>query len=79
VARRLVGLTVAGDEVPAAGAPLQAGEKEAGKIRSAAWSPTLGHAIALAYVHRDCAEPGTELRVGDATAVVTALPFVPPA
>jgi folate-binding protein YgfZ len=78
VARRLVGVTVAADAVPAYGAPVRAGEKEVGKIRSTAWSPALGRPIALAYVHRDFTEPGTELRVGEATAVVTALPFVGP-
>jgi folate-binding protein YgfZ len=79
VARRLVGVTVAGDTVPAAGTVLQAGEKEVGKVRSAAWSPALGKPIALAYVHRDYTEPGTALQVGQAAAIVTALPFVPPA
>jgi folate-binding protein YgfZ len=76
VARRLVGLTIAGDQTPPAGEALRAGDREVGKIRSAAWSPSLGRPIALAYAHRDFTEPGTELRVGNATAIVTALPFV---
>jgi len=80
VAKRLVGLTIAGNETPAAGETLRAGDREVGKIRSAAWSPALGRPVALAYAHRDFTEPGTELRVerGGATlsATVTSLPFV---
>jgi folate-binding protein YgfZ len=76
VAKRLVGLALAGEGVPAAGTPLRAGEKEVGKIRSAAWSPALSRPLALAYVHRDFTEPGTELAAAGTTAVVTKLPFV---
>jgi hypothetical protein len=32
--------------------------------------------IALGYVHRDFTTPGTALSVGDAAAIVAALPFV---
>jgi len=80
VARRLVGLTVAGNEVPSRGDPLRAGEKEVGRVTSAVLSPTLGRPIALGYVHHDLAEPGTSVTIvhGDAsfTAEVTRLPFV---
>jgi tRNA-modifying protein YgfZ len=78
VARRLVGLSIAGGDVPTAGEIVHAGDKDAGRIRSAAWSPALGRAVALAYIHRDFTEPGTEVRVGQAGAIVTALPFVAP-
>jgi glycine cleavage system aminomethyltransferase T len=39
-------------------------------------SPALGHAIALAYVHRDFTAPGTALTVDGKAATVSALPFV---
>jgi folate-binding protein YgfZ len=48
-----------------------------GRITSAAWSPRLGQAIALAYVRREV-EPGSTLFVGEPTgraAQVVALPF----
>ena len=77
VAKRLVGLTFeAGAPVPAAGARIVSGEREIGRVTSAAWSPALSRPIALGYVHRDFVDPGTSVAVEGATAVVTALPFV---
>ena len=80
VARKLVGLRVDGDRVPAAGAAIQAGAddtaRDAGRVTSSTWSPALGQPIAIGYVHRDFVEPGTELTVDGAAARVTALPFV---
>lgn len=63
IARRIVGLVMGTPEVPAAGDPLRSGEREAGKITSAVWSPRAGAPIALAMVQRDFFEPGTELTV----------------
>jgi folate-binding protein YgfZ len=77
VARKLVGLVMEGTAVPAAGTAVRADEREAGKVTSAALSPALGRPIALAYVQRDFASPGTRLTVDGAPATVTALPFVP--
>ena len=78
VAKRLVGLAFdASAAVPPAGAPIAAGDREIGRITSAAWSPALARPIALGYVHRDFVEPGTSVAVQGATASVTALPFVP--
>jgi folate-binding protein YgfZ len=59
----------------AAGASLRLGEKEVGRIGSAALSPARGP-IALAIVRRE-AEPGSELAVGEdgVTARVVDLPF----
>jgi folate-binding protein YgfZ len=83
VARRLVGLTVQGDVLPAGGDTLRAGDRDAGRVTSAAWSPSLGVPVALAYAGRDFAEPGTLVQVdhGGAllSATVTGLPFVAPA
>jgi folate-binding protein YgfZ len=61
VARKLVGLRIDGPSVPR-GARLVAGEREIGKVTSAAESPELG-AIALGYVHRDFVDPGTAVEV----------------
>ncbi len=58
-----------------AGAALRLGEKEVGRLGSAAVSPALGP-IGLAIVRRE-AEPGAELAVGEdgVTAEVVGLPF----
>jgi folate-binding protein YgfZ len=71
--RHLRGLRLSAPAQP--GAPLLLGEKEVGRLGSAAVSPALGP-IGLAVVRRE-AEPGTELTVGEdgVTAEVVALPF----
>ncbi len=75
VARRLVGLSLGSGMVPLRGAPITSGTRAAGSVTSAVLSPALGHAIALGYVHRDFAAPGTELTVAGVPATVSALPF----
>jgi folate-binding protein YgfZ len=79
IARRIVGLVIDGVEVPGAGDALRSGDREAGKITSAAWSPLMGSPIAQAMVQRDFFEPGTELAIvhGDheLEARVVELPF----
>ena len=78
VARRLVGLALApGAGVPAHGAPLVSGDRQVGAVTSAAFSPALGHPIALAYVHRDFTAPGTalDLAAPAVRAVVVPVPF----
>jgi folate-binding protein YgfZ len=85
VARRLVGLAAAGSE-PGAGSPavsagdvLVAGDREAGRVTSAAFSPRLGRTVALGYVHRDLAGPGSAVQArhdaGLVPLTVVALPF----
>ena len=71
--RHLRGLLLSGQAEP--GAALRLGEKEVGRLGSAAVSPALG-SIGLAILRRE-AEPGAELAVGEdgVTAEVTALPF----
>ena len=76
VARKLVGLTLTGDAVPAPGAPVRRSGADVGHVTSSTMSPALARPIALAYVHRDFVEPGTEVEVNGQTAVVTVLPFV---
>lgn len=69
---------------PPAGTALLLGGARAGEMASAAYSPTLGAWIALAYLGRDCRAPGTSLALqpedgGEAfEAEVCALPFVEP-
>jgi folate-binding protein YgfZ len=77
VARKLVGLTLDGDSTPEAGAVVRSGDRQIGNVTSAAMSPALRRPIALAYVHRDFLEPGTNVTAGERSATVTALPFVP--
>jgi folate-binding protein YgfZ len=77
VARRLVGLSLTGDVSPIS-VPVRSGEREVGHVTSAAFSPLLERPIALAYVHRDFVQPGTELNVEGRVAVVSVLPFLKP-
>jgi folate-binding protein YgfZ len=75
VAKKLAGLTIGGD-VPSSGAVVTRGDREVGRVTSAVRSTALGKTIALAYLHRDVLEAGTELQVNGATSIVTPLPFV---
>jgi folate-binding protein YgfZ len=87
VARRLVGLLGTSADGPLArGMRLEAGNKAIGSITSAVMSPRLGRPIALAYVHRDSAEPGTVLQATAETeesvprqVTVVTTPFIRPA
>jgi tRNA-modifying protein YgfZ len=76
VARRLVGLTLTGAAVPAAGTAVQAEGRDVGRVTSAVASVALNRPIALAYLHRDFTEAGTPVTVDGAEGVVSALPFV---
>ena len=73
VARRLVGLMLGPTGSDAAGSAV-------GRITSATYSPLVGGDIALGYVPRELAEPGTEVTVafgaGQRRAVVSKTPFV---
>ena len=76
VAKKLVGMVFpAGGVVPPVGEKVKSGEREIGSITSAVMSPRLARPIALGYVHRDFVAPGTRVRVGEAEAEVSALPF----
>ena len=69
----LVGLRF-DDGPPSPGTELAAEGRRAGELTSAVVSPHFG-AIGLGYVKAALAEPGTEVRAGDAVATVTDLPF----
>lgn len=73
VARRLVRLVLdEGTAVPARGDRIVSGEREIGNVTSAAVSPSTGRPIALAYLHRDFASPGTSVDVRHAATVLPA-------
>jgi folate-binding protein YgfZ len=77
VNRRLVGLRLAAGTaaLPAHGTKLLRDGKEIGAITSAVHSPVFGN-IALGFVRREHAEPGTELQLpAGAVARVAPLPF----
>jgi folate-binding protein YgfZ len=70
VARRLVSILFAGMKVPAPGDKIHIGDRPVGEITSAALSPKHDAALALGYVQRDHAAPGTELMVNGSQARV---------
>jgi folate-binding protein YgfZ len=80
VAKKLAGLAFDGTTVPAPGAVVRAGDRDIGRVTSAALSPQMGGAIALGLLHRDFLEPGTHVDViqGEQAlaASVHVLPFV---
>jgi folate-binding protein YgfZ len=79
VNRHLRGLIIESETVPASGAIVQAGEAAVGHVTSAAWSFGRKRPVALAFVRRQHAEPGTAVVVHSGeqsqSATVTALPF----
>ena len=77
VAKKLVGLALDGEVIPARGAAVMSADRAVGEVTSAVRSPALGQPVALAYVQRDFMVPGSVLSVDGAAATVTALPFVP--
>ena len=60
---KLVGLVNDGKRAARPGYAVLTGGEKVGEISSGAPSPTLGHAIALAFVSPELTEPGTELDV----------------
>jgi folate-binding protein YgfZ len=80
IARKLVGLEMAGADTPAAGDGVRSGDREAGRVTSAVFSPRVGGPIALAMVARDFFSPATALSVvhggREIPARVVDLPFV---
>jgi aminomethyltransferase len=65
--------------VPPPGAPVLAGDAEIGHVTSSAWSYGFDRPVALAFVRRQHAEPGTAVAVDAGErrlrATVSALPF----
>src|SRR5262249_22710213 len=65
--RGLAGLVLEGDDVPSAGAPVMADDRDIGRVTSAVRSLSLGKPIALGYIRREHFEPGSvvSVKVGD--------------
>ena len=79
VSKRLVGLAMTGRGIARHGYPVLRGERRTGVITSGSHSPTLGRAIAMAYVAPADGEPGTilevEIRDQAVPAEVVPMPF----
>ena len=79
VTRRLVGLVMRGRGIARHGYPVHAGDRITGVVTSGTQSPSLGEAIAMAYVATADAAPGTmldvEIRGQRVPAEVVPLPF----
>jgi tRNA-modifying protein YgfZ len=80
VARKLVGLVFDAQQgAPVPGTVLNADAKQVGVVTSSAVSPALGRPIALGYVKRELAEPGTMVQTPEGmVAHVASLPFQRP-
>jgi len=79
---KLAGLVVEAEVPPAAGEKLMREGKEVGEVTSAGFCPTVGptggRVLALAYLRREAAAPGTQLTLASgAPATVHELPFWP--
>jgi folate-binding protein YgfZ len=80
VNKKLCGLRISGQVVPAGGASILSGDRKVGTVTSAVRSPALKSVIALGIVRREVWDPGTTLRIasGDHSleAEVSPLPFI---
>jgi folate-binding protein YgfZ len=76
--KRLYGLRIEGDRLPAAGAAIMLAAKEVGRLTSVVHSPRLG-AIGLSILHHSAWHPGTSVTIVSAgdefSAIVSELPF----
>lgn len=79
VSKKLSGLVLAGDSVPAQGDAVTKDSKEIGLVTSALQSPTLGSVVALAYLKHGFFDSGAEveIQIGSErlSALVVNLPF----
>lgn len=74
--RALTGFEIDGAP-PTAGAPVMGAEKRVGEVTSGASIPIDGasRTFALGYIRNESGTPGTQVRIGEAIARVSALPF----
>lgn len=75
VSKKLSGLVLISDTLPARGTIVKKDDKEIGYITSSVWSPSLGSPIALAFIKYGFFQPGNSVNIAGETAVVAALPF----
>lgn len=75
VNRMLTGLRLDSRDLPAIGAEVFHQDKPAGRITSAALSPILDRALALAYVRCNATDPATQLTLDSRMAEVVSLPL----
>jgi folate-binding protein YgfZ len=79
VRRKLLGLRVDGDVVPARGDRVSKDGHEVGRVTSSAWSPTVGRVIALGILRLDAISPEDSLSIDhqgrNLRARMNALPF----
>lgn len=75
VNRLMIGVRFESDQAPATGEELAAGSERAGYVASASYSPRLGRPLALAYLRRNLAEPGTVLEGVRGRCIVVHLPI----
>jgi folate-binding protein YgfZ len=75
VNRRFVGLILSGTNLPEAKSPIRKGGRDVGYVTTALFSPALNKPVALGFVNRMAAAPGSEVEVGEGTATVADLPF----
>jgi folate-binding protein YgfZ len=73
VHRTFIGFEVEG-EPPQPGTKVRANEKDMGEITSATRLPN-GHIVAVGYLRREIAGPGTAVQIGEQSATVHNLPF----
>lgn len=72
VNRLLVRVVADTSEAPSADSQVMVGEKEAGAVKSAAYSPAIGKSIAFALVRTEFVKPETTFRVNEAEATLAA-------
>ena len=77
VHRTFAGFELSGEPLPGRGTRVQRDSKDVGEITSAATIPVDAHKhhLALGYIRREAATPGTQVQIGEATATVAQLPF----
>lgn len=72
---QLTGIRCSGSVVPEPSAPFKSGDKVVGSVTSACYSPRLSAPLAIGYVRREHAEPGTKLSCMGSDAEVVQLPL----
>lgn len=75
VNRLLVGLKLSSEELPNSGLTLLANDQQIGHVTSSVWSPRLARPLALGYVRRSNAKPGSQLSSAAGLAEVVKLPL----